>query len=298
MNKKLKIFLGIIVFLCLALIAGRYLAHTSIPVLQPRGEVGIKEKNLFVFAISLSAIVVIPVFIMLFSFAWKYRESNTSATYSPDFDHSRVAETIWWLVPSILITILSVVTWNSSHTLDPYKPLVSSVKPMTIQAVALDWKWLFIYPEQHIASVNYLKFPVNTPINFEITSDSVMNSFWIPQLGGQIYAMPGMNTQLHLSADQMGLFYGSSANISGSGFAGMNFMANATSGSDFSQWQHVLSTSPTDLNMTNYAKLARPSSYNQVAYYSENTPGLYDTILSKYAGGPGAAMSMMNTSGL
>ena len=297
MNKKIKIGIIAVVIIVVLIIAGRYLSNVSIPVLQPRGEVGIKEKNLMVFAVILSATVVIPVFIMLIGISWKYRESNTKSTYSPNFDHSRLAETIWWIVPTILITILSVVTWNSSHTLDPYRPLVSNIKPLTIQAVSLDWKWLFIYPDQHIASVNYLKFPANTPINFQITSDSVMNSFWIPQLGGQIYAMPGMNTQLHLKADQSGLFYGSSANISGSGFAGMNFMANATSQADFNQWQQLLNGSSKDLSIAQYEKLARPSSNNQVAYYTVNNNNLYDTILSKYMG-HGSSMSMMNKGGL
>ena len=132
----------------------------------------------------LSLIVVIPVYIMLFLFAWKYREGNTKAKYSPDWDHSALLETIWWTVPLLLITILSVVTWNSSHDLDPFRPLNSSVKPVKIQVVALQWKWLFIYPEQNIASVNYVEFPVNTPVDFEITADAPMNSFWIPQVGG------------------------------------------------------------------------------------------------------------------
>src|SRR5580700_9838221 len=197
MNKKFRVTALIVVILGFLSVAGWYLHHTNIPVLEPKGPVGLQERNLLFFGAALSLVVVIPVFTMLFFITWKYREGNTKAKYSPDFDHSRIAETIWWLIPAVLITILSVVGWNSSHTLDPYRPLSSKTPQMTIQVVALDWKWLFIYPQQHIATVNMVQFPKNTPINFEITSDSVMNSFWIPQLGGQIYSMPGMSTQLH-----------------------------------------------------------------------------------------------------
>jgi cytochrome o ubiquinol oxidase subunit 2 len=285
MNRKLKcIFILIVVFVFIG-VSINYLSGVSIPVLQPSGQIAAKERNLLLFALSLSAIVVIPVFILLFSIVWRYRESNTSAKYSPDYDHSAVLESIWWLIPTFLITILSVVTWNSSHTLDPYQPISSNQKTMTIQAVSLDWKWLFIYPDQHIASVNYLKIPAHTPVKFEITSDSVMNSFWIPKLGGQIYSMPGMSTQLHLIADTNGDFYGSSANISGKGFAGMNFIASAGSLDDFDSWVSEVRDSSNSLSMSNYSKLARPSTNNNVAYFSGYDQNLYGSILAKYDSG-------------
>ena len=296
MNKKFKVSGFIVIGLGFLALVVWYLHRTNIPVLEPKGQIGIQERSLLYFGLALSLIVVVPVFILLFSFAWKYRESNQKAKYSPDFDHSRIAETIWWLVPSILITILSVVTWNSSHRLDPYRPLSSTTPQMTIQVVALDWKWLFLYPQQHIASVNVVQFPMNTPINFEITSDTVMNSFWIPQLGGQIYAMPGMSTQLHLMANQTGSFNGVSANISGSGFAGMNFIARSSSEQSFQSWVHSVQHSHGVLNMAAYNKLARPSTDNPAAYYSSSQGNLYGTILMKYDG-PGTAMSPTGTGG-
>ena len=164
MNKKLKIMGIIVVIAGFASTAAWYLHHTNIPVLEPKGPVGLKERNLLFFGLGLSLVVVIPVFAMLLMISLRYREGNTKAKYSPDFDHSRIAETIWWLIPSVLITILSVVAWNASHALDPYKPLASKTPQMTIQVVALDWKWLFIYPQQHIASVNQVQFPMNTPV--------------------------------------------------------------------------------------------------------------------------------------
>lgn len=264
------------------LLAAWYLRHTSIPVLEPKGPVAHKELNLLLIGLGLSLIVVIPVFGLLFTFAWKYRESNTKAKYSPDLDGSRIAETVWWVVPTVLILIISILTWNSSHQLDPYKPLASKTPQITIQVVALDWKWLFIYPEQHIATVNFVQFPKDTPVNFEVTADAPMNSFWIPQLGGQIYAMPGMATDLHLMASQYGTFNGSSANISGSGFAGMAFKARSSSQADFDRWVRSVKQSGSDLTMRQYDQLAEPSKYNPVTYYAAAQSDLYDRVIMKY----------------
>ena len=151
-------------------------------------------------------IVVIPVIFMTLYFAWKYRESNTSATYTPNWSYSHRIEAVVWAVPIAIILVLGTITWKTTHELDPYKPLESSVKPITIEVVSLDWKWLFIYPDQHIATVNEIQFPANTPVNFKITSDTVMNVFFIPQLGSQIYAMAGMQTQVNLIADAPGTY--------------------------------------------------------------------------------------------
>jgi cytochrome o ubiquinol oxidase subunit 2 len=297
MTKKLKIFLGCFVGLIGVGAAVYYFHHTTVAVLEPRGPVAAQERRLIFYALLLSLVVVIPVFVMLFGFAWKYRESNISAKYRPNWDHSRLAESIWWIVPSLLITVLSVITWRSSHQLDPYKPLSSAVTPITVQVVALDWKWLFIYPNAHIASVNDLRFPVNTPVNFVLTADAPMNSFWIPQLGGQIYAMPGMSTQLHLSASQIGSYYGESANISGQGFAGMHFLARATTRQDYQTWVNQVRTSTSKLTTSAYAKLALPSENNQVSYYADPNLDLYDSVIQKYmsptnATGMSSAMDM------
>jgi cytochrome o ubiquinol oxidase subunit 2 len=216
MSRKYKFIIAGLLLAAIIALAVVYFHSVNIAVLDPKGTVGEQEKHLMLFALGLSLIVVIPVFTLLFTFAWRYRASNhhyKNRKYSPDWDHSIILETVWWLIPTVLIAILSVTAWNSSHQLDPYRSLASSKQPLTIQVVALDWKWLFIYPQQGVASVNFVQFPANQPVRFQITADAPMNSFWIPQLGGQIYAMPGMATELNLSADQNGNYYGSSAHI-------------------------------------------------------------------------------------
>ncbi len=282
MGKKYKVAFVVLAATAIVLLATLYLRHTTIAVLDPAGPISQQERQLIIITLLLSAIVVIPVFALLFGFAWKYRDSNVNAKYSPDLDHSRLAETIWWLIPTALISVVAVITWDSSHALDPYKPLASAVTPIPIQVVAMDWKWLFIYPRQNLASVNFMQFPVNTPVNFQITADAPMNSFWIPQLGGQIYAMPGMDTQLHLLASRTGNFYGSSANISGQGFANMNFVAKASSAAAFKQWVNKVKRSPDSLNVTNYKRLAEPNVVNKVTYYSTEQADLFNRVLMKY----------------
>lgn len=282
MKKALKITVIVLLVGGIIATAALYLRTVNFAVLSPKGVIGEQERELIYFALGLSLLVVVPVFALLITFAWKYRASNKKATYQPDLDGSRIAETIWWLIPSLLILILSIVTWTSSHQLDPYKPIHAQQKPMTIQVVALDWKWLFIYPEQQVATVNTVQFPVNVPVRFELTADAPMNSFWIPQLGGQIYAMPGMTSELHLMADKAGDYRGSSANISGQGFAGMTFTAHASSEADFNTWIRAVKRAPAHLDNTAYTALAKPSSYVPPAYYSSFTNGLYDTIRMKY----------------
>jgi cytochrome o ubiquinol oxidase subunit 2 len=234
MSKNLKAGVLVVLGLAAVAVAVIYLGSVNIPVLQPRGIVGQKERDLMYISLLLSLIVVVPVFVMLFIFSWKYREGNLKPKkYQPDWDGSRLYESVWWSIPFALIAVLAVITWSSSHDLDPFKPLSAQAPPLEVQVVALDWKWLFIYPKQSIATVNFVEFPVNTPVDFKITSDAPMNSFWIPQLGSQIYAMPGMSTQLHLMAGKAGSYNGKSANISGKGFAGMTFTAKAASNDDF-----------------------------------------------------------------
>jgi cytochrome o ubiquinol oxidase subunit 2 len=182
----------------------------------------------------------------------------------------------------VIIAILAVTTWKSSHELNPFKPLVTGKKPLSIQVVALTWKWLFIYPEQGIATVNFVQFPKNTPINFEITSDAPMNSFWIPQLGGQIYCMPAMRSKLHLIAEEAGDFMGVSANLSGKGFSGMKFTAKSCEESEFSQWVGSVSGSGKQLDMQGYRQLAMPSEYHPVEYYTLAQPDLFDRVLMQY----------------
>lgn len=279
--KNARLIIVLVILAAVVAVTWQYVAHHTIAVLQPAGTIGHQERNLMYFALLLSLIVVIPVFGLTFFIAWKYREGH-KADYQPDFDHSRAIEVIWWLIPAALLLIIAVVTWNSSHQLDPFRPLASDQPPLTIQVVALDWKWLFIYPGQQVASVNDVRFPVGTPVDFKITADAPMNSFWIPQLGGQIYAMPGMSTQLHLEADRAGSFRGVSANISGRGFAGMDFTARATSQAVFDQWINHARQSANHLTLDSYTKLAQPSTNNPPAHYVVDQPNLYDTIVMKY----------------
>lgn len=277
---KPKIVAPIFLILVLApLIA--YLASHNIQVLNPKGIVASKERRLIIESTLLMLIVVIPVYILTFGIAWKYRASNKKAKYQPDFDGHRGLESAWWAIPGVIILILSIITWQSSHALDPFKPLSSTTRPLKIQVVALQWRWLFIYPEQDIATINYLQIPTKTPISFDITSDAPMNSFWIPQLGGQVYAMSGMSMQLHLSADQEGLYRGSSANISGEGFASMHFIAKATKPSDFAAWASSLKDSPV-LSNSLYDQLSKPSHDSSHYSFSLTSSDLYDSVIAKY----------------
>jgi cytochrome o ubiquinol oxidase subunit 2 len=258
-----------------------FLTH-DISLLQPKGTIAKEQYDLLVFASLLSVIVVIPVFTLLIVFSWKYRASNTKATYTPNWDSNKKAEAVWWGVPIILIIILSVVTWNSTHALDPYKPLTSSTPPINVQVVSLQWKWLFIYPDYGIATVNSLQIPEQTPINFTITSDAPMNSFWIPDLGGQIYAMAGMQTKLHLMADGVDSYRGLSNNISGEGFSDMVFTVDSTSKADFSSWVENTKSGTNILSEQRYNQLAQPSVEQTTTTFSDVQPGLYTTILHKY----------------
>jgi cytochrome o ubiquinol oxidase subunit 2 len=254
-------------------------------VLDPKGSVGVAEKSLITTSTWTMLIVVVPVILLTLAFAWRYRASSESAEYRPAWAHSTAIEVVVWLIPSLIILFLAVLTWKSTHELDPYRPLDSKVKPINVEVVALDWKWLFIYPELGIATVNQVAFPVGTPVNFLITSDSVMNSFFIPQLGGQIYAMAGMQTQLHLLANQAGDYAGESANFSGQGFSDMKFRAIATSPEQFKAWVAKVRASSTQLDMDRYHTISQPSEKQPVAYFSTVDPKLFHNIIARYNNG-------------
>jgi cytochrome o ubiquinol oxidase subunit II len=253
-------------------------------VLNPKGDIGAHEKSLILIALGLMAIVAIPVIGMTLWFAWRYRASNKKATYEPTWSHSTKIEVVVWTIPAIIVAILAVLTWRTSHTLDPYKPLVSDAKPVTIQVIAMDWKWLFVYPDYGVATVNEIAFPTDVPVNFELTSDSVMNAFFIPQLGSQIYAMAGMETKLHLIAREPGSYAGLSSNYSGEGFSDMHFQAIATSEDGFKDWIAKAKATQVALNDETYKTLAKPSMKVPVTYYGSVTPGLFDNVINKYMG--------------
>ena len=224
-------------------VAAFILSGCKVAVLDPKGVVAAQQKDLLLISVLLMLLIVIPVILLVFFIATKYRASN-NADYQPNWSHNPWLEFIWWLIPCIIIVVLASITWIYTHKLDPYRSLdkhetiQAEHKQMTIQVVALQWRWLFIYPKQHIATINTVHFPVNTPVKFVITADAPMNSFQIPQLAGQIYAMNGMQTKLHLMATQKGTYRGQSTNISGVGFADMHFKAHVTSYQDFQKWVH------------------------------------------------------------
>lgn len=283
-NKNTFFLVGFFVLLSvIAFVASVILNNLgNFAVLNPKGTIAQEQKELLVFASLLSLIVIIPVFTLTFWIVWKYRAGNKKSKYRPDFNNSHLLEGLWWGVPLALITILSVVAWKSSHALDPFRPIESDKKPVKIQVVSMNWKWLFIYPEENIATVNYVEFPVDTPIDFEITADSAMNSFWMPDLAGQIYAMPGMSTQLHIEASQVGKYRGSSANISGKGFADMNFNANVVNDSEYETWLKKTKRLPRKLGVIEYKQLAEPSRNHYVELYGSVREDLYNDVIRKY----------------
>jgi cytochrome o ubiquinol oxidase subunit 2 len=262
------------------------LAGKNIAVFNPQGVVAAHQRDLIVFTLILSLFVVVPVFVMLGAFAWRYREGNTKAKHRPDEDGNKWLEILWWGIPIIIITILSVVTWVSTHQLDPYKPLASSEKPLKVQVVALQWKWLFLYPEQRIATVNELRIPVGVPVNFELTADAPMSAFWIPNLGTQVYAMNGMSSKLSLQADKEGVYRGSNSNINGEGYADMTFNAVAVPKDAFSAWAKATElASDRDgrhMDWDRYSEVAKPSRKEPVNYYHLHDLNLYNRVMQKY----------------
>lgn len=269
-----------LITLCAVTILGGCSSHMSL--LDPKGPIGADEKSVIITAFGLMLIVVIPVFLMTFLFAWRYRASNKKATYAPKWSYSGKIELVVWVVPALIVISLGVLVWRTTHELSPYKPLVSHDKPVTIEAVSMDWKWLFIYPNQHIATVNKLVLPTNVPVDFRITSDTVMTSFFIPRLGSQIYAMAGMQTKLHLLADQPGTYTGRNFQFSGRGFSSMDFKTVATSQRKFQDWIRKVRQSKNRLDLATLKKLEKPSEKNPVTYYASVRPHLFDYIIHKY----------------
>jgi cytochrome o ubiquinol oxidase subunit 2 len=270
--------------------AAALLSGCNSVLLNPSGSVAAQQSHLIVQSTFLMLLIVIPVIVLTVVFAWKYRQSNKEATYTPDWDHSTQLELVIWAAPLLIIIALGALTWISSHTLDPFRPLrridsareiPPQVKPLTIEVVALDWKWLFIYPEQGIATVNEVAAPVDVPINFKITASSVMNSFFIPALAGQVYAMPGMQTQLNAVMNSPGEYEGFSANYSGAGFSGMRFKFKGLSPDGFSQWVQSVKGSGQQLSKERYQNLAAPSEREPVHLYSSVDASLYDAILNQ-----------------
>ena len=267
-------------------------------LMNPSGDVAVQQRDLILVSTGLMLLIIVPVIAATLLFAWRYRKANKTAVYTPDWDHSTQLELLIWGAPLLIIIALGAVTWISTHTLDPYRPLAridnarqipAGTKPLIVEVVALDWKWLFLYPEQGIATVNELAAPVDRPIQFKITASSVMNSFFIPALAGQIYAMPGMQTELNAIINKPGEYTGLSSNYSGAGFSGMHFKFHGLSTGDFDQWvakNKAIATADGvaengELSRSGYLELERPSANEAVRRYASVAPGLYDAILNR-----------------
>jgi cytochrome o ubiquinol oxidase subunit 2 len=248
-------------------------------VLDPQGPIGVAERSLILESTVLMLIIVVPVIVLVGVFAWRYRASNISAKYMPEWEHSNAVAAVVVLAPVAIVSILAASAWESSHRLDPFKPIESDARPVAIDVVALDWKWLFIYPSLRIATVNEIAFPTDVPVDLRITSASVMNSFFIPQLGSQIYAMGGMQTKLSLMASRAGSYAGLSANYSGGGFSDMKFQAVASDQAAYERWVAKVKAAPQSLTDGVYLALAKPSEKHPVEYFSSATPDLFDRIL-------------------
>ena len=266
------------------------LAGCNMVLMNPSGDVAAQQRDLIIQSTVLMLLIVVPVIALTLIFAWRYRKSNTEAVYKPDWDHSTQLELVIWAAPLLIVIALGALTWISTHTLDPYRPLqridaqrdvIPGTQPLVVEVVALDWKWLFIYPEQGIALVNEMAAPVDRPILFKITASSVMNSFFIPALAGQIYAMPGMETKLHAVINKPGEFEGFSANFSGAGFSNMRFKFHGLSGADFDKWVQTAKGAGTPLNRAAYLALEKPSERNPVQRYASVAPDLYDAIVNR-----------------
>jgi len=255
-------------------------------VYDPQGPVAAAEWMLFVNATEIMLVVVIPVILATFGFAWWYRSSNPRASREADIAYEGRIELVVWSVPALVVILVGGVTWISCYQLDPAKPLAGTAKPLPVEVVALDWKWLFIYPDQGVAAVNQLVVPAGTPVSFRLTSATVMNSFFVPQLGSQIYAMGGMTTRLNLLADQPGDYPGISANFSGDGFAEMRFVVKSVPQASFDDWVAAAKATGAKLDDAGYAALARPSRAAPEATYGTVAPQLFDRIIEQTIAGP------------
>jgi len=266
------------------------LGGCDLVVLDPAGDIAARQGDLIVVATLLMLIVIVPVIALTLLFAWRYRAGNRAATYTPDWDHSTQLELVIWGVPLLIIIALGAVTWISTHLLDPYRPLdriaanrpvAADVKPLEVQVVAMDWKWLFVYPEQGIATVNEVAVPVDRPVRFRITASTVMNTFYVPALAGMIYGMPGMETELNAVINEAGSYQGFSGNYSGAGFSHMRFQLHGLDDAGFERWVSKVRSSPLALSRPAYLELEKPSEREPVRHFSHVDGLLFDLIVNR-----------------
>jgi len=271
---------GLILFLSLSGCSGS--------VLDAQGPIGAADAKILLNALGIMLVIVVPTIIAILLFGWWFRASNTRARYRPDFVYSGSIELVVWGIPILVIMFLGGVIWIGSHDLDPYKPITSPHKPIEVQVISLDWKWLFIYPDEGVASVNELVVPAGVPVHFSLTSASVMNMFFVPQLGSMIATMNGMVTQLHLAVDKPGEIYGLSAQYSGDGFSDMNFIVRAVPQDAFAQWVATASQSGTALDRTSYMALSQQSRNVRPFTYRTIDPTLFNAVvIQQLPPGPG-----------
>jgi cytochrome o ubiquinol oxidase subunit II len=282
--------------LAVVLIGAATLGGCTDGVLDPKGPVALAERQILFNALGIMLAIVIPVILATLGFAFWFRASNERASYRPDFTYSGRLELLVWSIPAMTVLLVGGVAWIGAHDLDPGKPISSPVRPVNVQVVSLDWKWLFIYPEQGIASVNKLVVPVGTPISFELTSSSVMNSFFVPQLGSQIYTMSGMATRLHLQADHLGTYPGISAMFSGDGFPDMHFTVDAVTDDGFAQWVRQAGETGSVLDKQAYAELAKPSKAVAPFTYRGVASDLFSSIVNAGMGTQESSLSICSTS--
>jgi len=265
------------------------LSSCDLVVMSPSGDIATQQRDLIVISVYLMLLIIVPVIFLTLYFAWHYRQSNTTATYDPEWHHSTGLEVIIWSAPLAIIIALGAVTWVSTHKLDPYRPLdrldaarpvTKEMKPINVEVVALDWKWLFFYPDYGIATVNEMAAPVDVPINFKLTASSVMNSFYVPALAGMIYTMPGMQTKLHAVMNKPGEYEGLSSNYSGDGFSHMRFKFHGLDQAGFDAWVAKVKQNGTMLNRDTYLKLEKPSAKEPIRYYAGFENGLFDAVLN------------------
>jgi cytochrome o ubiquinol oxidase subunit 2 len=272
-----------------------FLSGCQPAILDPHGPIGAAEKTILFNSVAIMLAIVVPTIVAILWFAWWFRASNTRAQYRPDWVYSGRIELITWSIPVLVILFLGGITWVGSHDLDPARPIKPATASLEIQVVSLDWKWLFIYPSQGIATVNQLTIPVGTPVHFSLTSASVMNVFFVPQLGSMIYTMNGMSDQLNLQADTAGTYYGESAHFSGDGFSGMHFDVTAVPADSFTPWIASIQASGPTLDAASYAELAKQSENVQPFTYRAAEPGIYEMIVTqKLAPGPGPQSDSSN----
>jgi cytochrome o ubiquinol oxidase subunit 2 len=259
------------------------LAACNRGILDPVGPVAAQEKQLLINSTAIMLAIIIPTMIATVAFAWWFRRGNAKATYRPDWEYSGAIEMVVWGIPVLTVMLLAGIAWIGSHRLDPGRPLPSDKPPLKVDVVSLDWKWLFIYPDQGIATVNRLVVPAGTPVSYRLTSATVWNVFWVPQMGTMIYTMPRMTTRLNLQADRLGSFKGVSGHFSGDGFPGMEFQVQSLPPEQFAMWAQGARGQGPVLDGPGYAALSKPSSYVKPMTYGAVAPGLYDSIVANRA---------------